>query len=73
MSSCGGKCSCGSNCSCGSGCNCNSYGVEKVSTMVVVSGVAPAKSFTNERFDEAITEDGGCKCGAGCKCDPCTC
>ncbi|KAL9263799.1 Metallothionein-like protein [Drosera capensis] len=72
MSSCGGKCNCGANCSCGSGCNCNSCGVEKVTSMTIVSGVAPMKSVY-ESFNEAIAEDGGCKCGANCKCDPCTC
>ncbi|XP_009763442.1 metallothionein-like protein type 2 [Nicotiana tabacum] len=74
MSCCGGSCGCGSGCKCGSGCGgCGMYpDLEKSTTLTIIQGVAPMKSF--EEFGEKAAEGGnGCKCGSNCTCDPCNC
>ncbi|XP_030966270.1 metallothionein-like protein 2 [Quercus lobata] len=76
MSSCGGNCGCGSDCKCGSGCNCNSMypGLsEKTSTETIITGVAPAKIYSEGSEMSFGAENGGCKCGSNCTCDPCNC
>ncbi|KAL8152704.1 hypothetical protein V2J09_010464 [Rumex salicifolius] len=78
--SCGnGNCGCGSDCKCGSGCTgCKmnadlSYMETTASTVSLVSGVAPQKTYFDGAEMGVAAENGGCRCGSDCKCDPCDC
>ncbi|KAF6171896.1 hypothetical protein GIB67_011793 [Kingdonia uniflora] len=76
MSCCGGNCGCGAGCKCGSGCSgCKmypdlEYSGETTSSMTIISGLAPLKTY-NEASE--MGAENGCKCGKDCQCDPCTC
>ncbi|KAL0390204.1 UNVERIFIED_CONTAM: Metallothionein-like protein 1 [Sesamum calycinum] len=75
MSKCGGSCGCGSSCNCGSGCGCGMYpDVEKSTTVTLIEGVAPVKTYS-EGAEKSFGAEGGhgCKCGSSCTCDPCNC
>ncbi|CDP00892.1 unnamed protein product [Coffea canephora] len=73
--SCGGNCNCGSSCTCGNGCGKMYADVEKVTSVTIIEGVAPKKTYSDENAEKSFGAEGGhgCKCGANCKCDPCTC
>nr|ABL10085.1 metallothionein type 2 [Limonium bicolor] len=80
MSCCVGSCGCGSDCKCGSGCGgCKMYAdlsyteAAASTTVSLISGVAPQRSYHDGSEMGVAAENDGCKCGDNCTCNPCTC
>ncbi|EXC10649.1 Metallothionein-like protein 1 [Morus notabilis] len=72
-------CNCGSSCSCGSDCKCGKrypdLGISEENTTVsVIAGFAPTKTYFQEAEMSYGAENGGCDCGADCQCgSSCAC